>query len=135
MKIVYSSRFLLEIGPCNEYLDFVISISYSFVILNVVGFLNQGCDASILLNDSNGNQSYSIEKQATPNRSLKGFDKINQIKEALENVCPGVVSCADVLALATRDGVFLVWSTAPLNLYMFLLLWYQAPSYWLFPYF
>ncbi|KAK9937469.1 hypothetical protein M0R45_014256 [Rubus argutus] len=46
----------------------------------------EGCDASILLNDSNGNQSYSIEKQATPNR--------------------GGILC-DVLALATRDGVFL----------------------------
>ncbi|XP_050370736.1 putative Peroxidase 48 [Argentina anserina] len=67
----------------------------------------QGCDASVLLDDSNGNTNHSIEKQAIPNKSLKGFDKIDQIKEELENVCPGVVSCADILALATRDGVIL----------------------------
>ncbi|KAL6196790.1 hypothetical protein ACLB2K_032403 [Fragaria x ananassa] len=67
----------------------------------------KGCDASVLLDDSNGNTNHSIEKQATPNKSLKGFDNIDQIKEELENACPGVVSCADVLALATRDGIIL----------------------------
>ncbi|TQD88598.1 hypothetical protein C1H46_025855 [Malus baccata] len=50
----------------------------------------KGCDASVLLDDSNGNKNRSIEKQAVPNKSLKGFDKIDQIKEVLENVCPGV---------------------------------------------
>ncbi|XP_050108048.1 putative Peroxidase 48 [Malus sylvestris] len=67
----------------------------------------KGCDASVLLDDSNGNKNRSIEKQAVPNKSLKGFDKIDQIKEVLENVCLGVVSCADILALATRDGIVL----------------------------
>ncbi|XP_004295653.1 PREDICTED: putative Peroxidase 48 [Fragaria vesca subsp. vesca] len=67
----------------------------------------EGCDASVLLDDSNGNQNHAIEKQAIPNRSLKGFDKIDEIKERLENECPGVVSCADVLALATRDAIVL----------------------------
>ncbi|XP_024199440.1 putative Peroxidase 48 [Rosa chinensis] len=68
----------------------------------------EGCDASVLLDDSNGDKNHSIENQATPNRSLKGFDKIDQIKVELENVCPAVVSCADVLALAARDGIILV---------------------------
>lgn len=84
-----------------------------------MGFLNQGCDASVLLDDSNGNKNHSIEKQAVPNKTLKGFDKIDQIKEVLENVCPGVVSCADILALATRDGVVLVCFTAPPSLDVF----------------
>lgn len=85
-----------------------------YVILTVVvGFLNQGCDASVLLDDSNGNKNHSIEKLAVPNKTLKGFDKVDLIKEVLENVCPGVVSCADTLALATRDGIVLVCFTAP----------------------
>ncbi|XP_050370598.1 putative Peroxidase 48 [Argentina anserina] len=67
----------------------------------------EGCDASVLLDDSNGNQNHAIEKQAIPNKSLKGFDKIDQIKESLENECAGVVSCADILALATRDAIVL----------------------------
>ena len=71
-------------------------------------FLHQGCDASVLLDDSNGNLNHAIEKQAIPNKSLKGFEKIDQIKERLENECPGVVSCADILALATRDAIVLV---------------------------
>ncbi|KAJ4843335.1 hypothetical protein Tsubulata_026708 [Turnera subulata] len=46
-------------------------------------------------------------KAGPPNLTLKGFDKIESIKDELEKVCPGVVSCADVLALATRDGILL----------------------------
>ena len=86
--------------------NFYLAIYTSLLML--WGFLNQGCDASVLLDDSNGNTNHSIEKQATPNKSLKGFENIDQIKEELENACPGVVSCADVLALATRDGIILV---------------------------
>ncbi|KAK1586845.1 hypothetical protein Q3G72_006654 [Acer saccharum] len=67
----------------------------------------RGCDASVFLDDSNGNKSYLIERQAIPHTTLKGFDKIGLIKEELEMACPGVVSCADTLALATRDGILL----------------------------
>ncbi|WJX72979.1 peroxidase [Trifolium repens] len=63
----------------------------------------QGCDASLLLEDRNS----SSEKQAIPNQTLKDFDKIDLIKEEVEKACPGVVSCADILALAARDAVLL----------------------------
>ncbi|EEF45459.1 peroxidase 24 [Ricinus communis] len=63
----------------------------------------RGCDASILL-DAVGIQS---EKDTIPNQSLSGFDVIDEIKTQLEQVCPGVVSCADILALASRDAVSL----------------------------
>ncbi|KAG6683326.1 hypothetical protein I3842_12G006900 [Carya illinoinensis] len=66
-----------------------------------------GCDASILLDDSNGDKNRSIERQAVPNKSLEGFDKIDLIKEELEEACPGVVSCADIVSVATRDGIVL----------------------------
>ncbi|KAL0561344.1 hypothetical protein IC582_001769 [Cucumis melo] len=67
----------------------------------------QGCDASILLDPITGDETYSTEKQAIPNLTLKGFHEIDQIKEELERVCPRVVSCADILSLATRDAVVL----------------------------
>ncbi|OMP06604.1 Plant peroxidase [Corchorus olitorius] len=42
---------------------------------------------------------------ADPNLTLSGFDVIEDIKAQVEKKCPGVVSCADLLALAARDSV------------------------------
>jgi hypothetical protein len=67
------------------------------------------------LDDSNGDKNSSIERQAIPNKTLKGFDKIDLIKEELEKACPGVVSCADTVSIATRDGIVLVFS-CPLSM-------------------
>ncbi|XP_022746005.1 peroxidase P7-like [Durio zibethinus] len=65
-------------------------------------FVN-GCDGSLLLDDTS---SFTGEKNAVPNRnSARGFDVVDNIKSAVENACPGVVSCADVLAIAARDSV------------------------------
>ncbi|XP_057536773.1 peroxidase 27-like [Amaranthus tricolor] len=61
----------------------------------------RGCDASILV-DSPIKQA---EKDAAPNQSLRGFQIIEKVKTALEQACPGVVSCADILALVARDVV------------------------------
>ncbi|CAI5979660.1 unnamed protein product [Closterium sp. NIES-65] len=63
-----------------------------------------GCDGSILIDSTSENQA---EKDALPNLTLHGFDIIDKIKETVEAECPGVVSCADILALAARDGVVL----------------------------
>ncbi|KAH7654255.1 Peroxidase protein [Dioscorea alata] len=62
----------------------------------------RGCDASVLI-DSTANNT--AEKDAFPNLSLAGFDVIDEVKTALENSCPGIVSCADIVALATRDSI------------------------------
>ncbi|KAL4609751.1 hypothetical protein ACB092_08G004000 [Castanea dentata] len=64
----------------------------------------QGCDASVLLDAAEGIES---EKESPPNETLRGFDVIGIIKSELEEACPGVVSCADILVLAARDSVAL----------------------------
>ncbi|GER37566.1 peroxidase 57 [Striga asiatica] len=67
----------------------------------------QGCDASVMLNDTMGMPNQTTERHADPNKTLKGFDFVEEIKELVESECPGVVSCADILVLATRDAIAL----------------------------
>ncbi|XP_027069855.1 peroxidase 60-like [Coffea arabica] len=59
----------------------------------------KGCDASLLLDGSNS------EKTAIPNLSVRGYDLIDAAKAAVEAICPGVVSCADIISMAARDAV------------------------------
>ncbi|RDX80762.1 Peroxidase 15, partial [Mucuna pruriens] len=67
----------------------------------------QGCDASILLNDT---ATIVSEQTAAPNNnSIRGLDVVNQIKTAVENACPGIVSCADILALAAEISSVLIF--------------------------
>ena len=61
----------------------------------------------MLIDTTSGN---TAEKDAGPNTSLRGFDVVDSIKARVEKACPGVVSCADILAFAARDSVALVSS-------------------------
>ncbi|KAL8501135.1 hypothetical protein ACS0TY_020630 [Phlomoides rotata] len=63
-------------------------------------FVN-GCDASILLDGT------TSEKTAIPNLSVRGYEIIDATKTAVEAICPGVVSCADIIVMATRDAIAL----------------------------
>ncbi|KMZ59363.1 Peroxidase [Zostera marina] len=59
-----------------------------------------GCDASILLDGKDS------EKFAFPNlNTARGFEVIDDIKKDVEEACPKTVSCADILSIATREGV------------------------------
>ncbi|KAI5003058.1 hypothetical protein ZWY2020_027708 [Hordeum vulgare] len=61
----------------------------------------QGCDGSLLLD--NDLPAIMTEKEVPANdRSARGFVVVDDIKRALENACPGIVSCADILALASE---------------------------------
>lgn len=90
--------------------------SLVFVTLNLYYaslLFQKGCDGSLLLDDSATIQS---EKNAVPNaNSTRGFNVVDDIKTALENACPGIVSCSDILALASEASVSLVIKTTDLT--------------------
>ncbi|CAM6122761.1 unnamed protein product [Calypogeia fissa] len=74
-----------------------------------------GCDGSILLQDTS--PTSHVERDASDNLSLQqlSFDAITSAKAAVEAQCPGVVSCADILVLASEDVVSMMggpsWTT------------------------
>uniref|UniRef100_A0A2N9FF61 peroxidase n=1 Tax=Fagus sylvatica TaxID=28930 RepID=A0A2N9FF61_FAGSY len=64
-----------------------------------------GCDGSLLLDDT---PNFIGEKTSLANRnSTRGLEIIDTIKSAVEEIYPGVVSCADILAIASRDAIFI----------------------------
>ncbi|KAG4195437.1 hypothetical protein ERO13_A06G111202v2 [Gossypium hirsutum] len=63
-----------------------------------------GCDASVLLD---GSASGPSEQDAPPNLTLRGFEIINDLRARVHKECGRVVSCADIVALAARDSVYL----------------------------
>ncbi|KAH6780531.1 Peroxidase superfamily protein [Perilla frutescens var. hirtella] len=65
----------------------------------------RGCDGSVLINSTTNNQA---EKDGPPNLSLRGYGSVDRVKTAVEKKCPGVVSCADILALVARDATLLL---------------------------
>ncbi|OAY28916.1 peroxidase A2 [Manihot esculenta] len=100
-------------GVIAEALQTDTRIGGSLIRLHFHDCFVQGCDASILLDNS---ATIESEKEALPNNnSARGFDVVDKMKGRLESACPGVVSCADILAVAAQESVALaggpIWST------------------------
>ncbi|CAN1232365.1 Peroxidase 39 [Linum perenne] len=86
----------------HQKISTVPSLAATFIRMHFHDCFVRGCDASVLLNTTSGEQP---EKQSPPNLTLRGFDFIDRVKSLVEAECPGVVSCADVLTLVTRDSI------------------------------
>lgn len=71
----------------------------------------QGCDGSILL-DSGDSKVNPPEILSSKNFGIRKREAIEKIKSILEIVCPGQVSCADIISLAAKESV--LYSGGPL---------------------
>lgn len=82
------------------------------ISITAYAYVLQGCDASVLIQSPTN----KAEKDHPDNLSLAGdgFDTVIKAKAAVDNDpnCRNKVSCADILALATRDVVRLVWKVS-----------------------
>ncbi|GJS18617.1 peroxidase 17 [Tanacetum coccineum] len=68
-------------------------------------FVNVRIYGSLLLDDT---PTMLGEKLSLSNiNSLRSYEVVDEIKEALETACPQIVSCADIIIMASRDAVAL----------------------------
>ncbi|KAH9558366.1 hypothetical protein CY35_06G005400 [Sphagnum magellanicum] len=75
------------------------TITASLIRLQFHDCFVQGCDASIMLNGT------FTEQTSPPNLTVRGYNVIDKAKAALEEFCPGRVSCADIITIAARDSI------------------------------
>jgi peroxidase len=62
--------------------------------------------------------TFTGEKTAAPNKdslTTEAFQVVDDVKTAVENACSGIVSCADIVALAAMDSVSIVSRSVVIN--------------------
>nr|GEV65868.1 hypothetical protein [Tanacetum cinerariifolium] len=98
----YECEQTLDVSACTINLSAVTNVftkGLPFALFDDFRSSLSGCDASLLLDGTNS------EKIAPPNLSIEGFDFIDVARDAVEKVYPRVVSCVDIIVLATRDVI------------------------------
>ncbi|KAK3043911.1 hypothetical protein RJ639_000610 [Escallonia herrerae] len=96
-----SRRILAKLLACFASIFMTALFSFNCVLVRC-----KGCDGSVLLDGSHSGPS---EKDAPPNLTLRtrAFKIIDDLRRRVHEECGRVVSCADIVALAARDAVFL----------------------------
>lgn len=95
---------------CPTLFFFMFYVYWSSVEMLILGsacclWFWKSCDASLLLDST---RRVLSEKETDRSFGMRNFRYIEDIKEAVERECPGVVSCADILVLSARDGIVAV---------------------------
>ncbi|EXB77043.1 Peroxidase 29 [Morus notabilis] len=103
-KLVDVAESIVKTEILKTYLTDV-SAAPAFVRLLFHDCQVQACDASILLYSHES--TCKSEMESSRNFGVKRLEVINHIKSILEITCPGQVSCADIIALAAKESVFI----------------------------